>query len=937
MRRAVPDPASPDGAVRFGVRGRQSATATPAPRHLQGASFAARTTGVALLSFLFVLAAGVSVATPVAITGEQVKGGATLAEVDPVLLERVTERGSAKVLVYLRERADLRAAAHGMSRAARGRLVHQRLKDTADRSQARLKAFLTARSLDHQAFWIDNVIVVRHASRSTLDELRALPEVRALRAEPEIILIEPEAVEWTDTGVAPLDVMANLAHVGAPQVWAQGYTGQGITIGIIDSGVRYTHQAVVGQYRGNLGGGSFDHDYHWWDPYQAPIAPHDPHGHGTHVTGIVAGDDGGANQVGMAPGARWIGCAGFDINTVATTEGLLACGQFMLAPTTLTGTGADPDRRPHAVNNSWSSCSSAYNPWFEGVIEAWIAAGIVPVFGNGNAGNCGYSNPPGLNTVGNPARSGKVLGIGSTGNSNGQYATHSNWGPTDSPNPGSPLYPEHGGFPHLKPNVVAPGVLIRSAYVQGDSDSTYVSATGTSMSSPHVAGLVALMWSAAPCLVGDYAATGTIIQQTAGPVPFASGGLPAPGYDNHPNYATGWGEIDAVTAVAEAQIRCGPHGRLLGTVTSAATGAPIAGVTVDIDNPNGQPVQFRTWTDSEGRYGRVVAANEIPADDYTLNFTRDGGFGSATVEGIHVAPAGEVVVDTELDAGFLVLPEAITVQVPHGSVGSFAVELANQGTVATPVTLDLYRGFQEHFEGSFPPEGWSLAGFGSDCGWTRNDQVAPAEEPIHPGHGGRPNFAGGDGLAAIADADACGPGTQTNASLISPVVDLRGASQVQLDFLASYYHLGDSRFSVAGSHDGGATWNTHVDWNYSVHPLGPGAPTQVDLGDHVGAASLRLRFRYTGLWDWWAQIDRVRIAMDLPWAVFDPLAPDVPPHGTATPQLYVDSAPLPGPGTYRLTLDVHHHTPEQASPIQIPVHVVVTATIFTDGFEGTQP
>jgi subtilisin family serine protease len=878
-----------------------------------------------------------------AITGEEVKGSATIAEVEPALLEQLAERGQAKALVYLREEADL-APAFAMSWESRGHFVHQQLTESANRSQARLHSRLIARGASWQSFWVANVIVIQNADAAVVEELRHLHEVKAIRAEPEIILIEPETVEPADdwATAAPRAPEANLIHVGAPEVWAQGHTGQGITIGIIDSGVRYTHQALVGPYRGNLGGGSFDHNYHWWDPYQPAIAPHDANGHGTHVTGIVAGDDGGTNQIGMAPGARWIGCAGFDISGVATAEGLLACGQFMIAPTTLAGANAEPDRRPHAINNSWGNCQQQYNPWFEGVIDAWIAAGIVPVFSAGNAGNCGYDYPPGLNTIGNPGRGGKELGIGSTGTSDGQYATHSNWGPTDYPNPGGPFYPEHSGHPHLKPNVVAPGVLILSSYIQDDSDSTYAWATGTSMSAPHVAGLVALMWSAAPCLVGDYATTGTVIQQTARPVPYATGGTPAPSYDNHPNYATGWGEIAAVAAVAEAKIRCGPHGYLIGRVTSAATGAPIPGVAVLIDNPNGAPAQFHAWTDSEGRYRRTVAANQVPAGSYTLSYSRGGGFGSAIVSGVHVADAGNQVVDAQLDAGFLVLPDSIALEAEAGAISSFAIELANHGTLATSVTLDLQpTSLSEDFEGAFPPRGWSIVNAaGSDCGWARNDQVTPSEEPIDPEHGGRPNFAGGDGYVAVVDSDACGLGTVTDTALITPIIDLSYTGSAALTFLTSYYHLGDSRFRVLGSHDGGVTWQEHLQWASSVQPWGPGFEMTVDLDEHVGSEDVRLRFHYEGGWDWWAQIDQVRVAFEAPWADLEPLQLEIPASGSEASLLHIDASLLPGPGTYRLTLIVEHSTPEQASPVRIPVIVTVidgADRIFANGFEGSQP
>jgi len=208
----------------------------------------------------------------------------------------------------------------------------------------------------------------------------------------------------------------------------------------------------------------------------------------------------------------------------------------------------DPSKRPHVVNNSWGDCDTSYDGWYQGSVDSWHAAGVYPIFSNGNASNCGYSSPPGCNTVGNPGRYGNVTGVGSTGQSNGAYATHSNWGPTDNADIVNP-----NGFPSIKPQVAAPGVSIRSSL--SGSDSSYGSWAGTSMSAPHVGGLIVLMWQVAPCLIGDYAQTETIIQDSVVAIPYASGcGGEGPG--NIPNMATGWGEIDALEAVTQAAAFC---------------------------------------------------------------------------------------------------------------------------------------------------------------------------------------------------------------------------------------------------------------------------------------------------------------------------------------------------------------------------------------------
>jgi subtilisin family serine protease len=462
--------------------------------------------------------------------------------VDAEMLSQLASDETSSYLIFFYDKADLSPAYH-MDWEERGRFVLETLKSTAETSQKGVRAYLNAQNADYQAFWIDNVIAVKRSNLATFNGLLTFTEIDRLQAEPQVTLIEPENVFLAQENL--LGIETNIAHVNAPAAWDLGYNGTGITVASIDTGVRYTHQALVNQYRGNLGGGVFNHNYNWWDPPEKRNAPIDSHGHGTHTVGIMVGDDGGSNQIGMAPGADWMACRGCKNDSCASSD-LLACGQWMVAPTDLSGSNPNTDLRPHVVNNSWGNCEQSYNPWYQGVIDSWLAAGIYPVFANGNAGNCQRPSPPGLNTVGNPARYGNVTGVGSSGKSDGQYAPHSAWGPTDNLDTVNPH-----GYPTIKPQVVAPGVNIRSS-VNGN-DTSYGFMSGTSMSAPHVAGLVALMWQAAPWLQGDYATTETIMQSTANPIPYATGnGDEGPG--NVPNHATGWGEIDALAAVTNFEL-----------------------------------------------------------------------------------------------------------------------------------------------------------------------------------------------------------------------------------------------------------------------------------------------------------------------------------------------------------------------------------------------
>jgi hypothetical protein len=461
-------------------------------------------------------------------------------DVEPLLLRELDADGSTGYLIYFRDRPDL-SAAFALDWIDRGRFVVNALQEAANRSQERVRAYLDEQGVEYSAYWIDNVILVQSSTRAVFDHLLDFPEIEALLSRRHPIFYEP--VEQAAAGRGSTAVEPNLSHVGADRVWSElGITGEGIVVANIDTGVRFTHEALVSRYRGNLGTGGFEHNHPLLggsDP-----VPNDWHGHGSHTMGIILGEDGGGNQIGMAPGATWIACQAFEMSD----SELLDCGQFMAAPWDLAGANPDADLRPHIINNSWGDCLRYADHWYDGVIDSWHALGIYPVFSNGNASNCGYSTPPGCNTVGNPARAGNVTSVGSTGRDNGLYGPHSNWGPTDDPDTVNP-----GEYPNLKPQVLAPGVSIRSAH--NTADTAYAFSSGTSMSAPHVTGLIALMWSAAPCLVGDYAATESILQETAALIPYASN-CGGEGPADLPNMAAGWGEIDAYAAVDAAIAFC---------------------------------------------------------------------------------------------------------------------------------------------------------------------------------------------------------------------------------------------------------------------------------------------------------------------------------------------------------------------------------------------
>jgi subtilisin family serine protease len=442
-------------------------------------------------------------------------------QIPPGLLAEIAAGGSASYLIVLRDKADLTAAAATSDRMALGRFVYQALKAVADSSQRPLLDVIRAeaalgRVQKFRAFFSVNAIAVT-SNEATLRRLASLPQVEQVIEAP--VFSAPQPVQ----GVAQSAIQSvewNVAKVRAPEVWARGFTGQGIVVASLDTGVEYTHPALVGHYRGNLGGGAFDHNYNWWDATATcpSPAPCDDHFHGTHTTGTMVGGDGGSNQIGVAPGATWIACKALLGSGAGILFDILECGDWMLAPWDLNHQNPNPDRRPHIVNNSWGLALANY-PFLQPMVNNWRAAGIFPAFAAGNSGpDCGTAF-----AAGNYVQS---FATGATDMSDA-IAFFSGRGPSF--------------YGPIKPDVTAPGVNVRSAVLGGGYDSF----SGTSMASPHTAGLVALLWSEYPNLVRDISGTERKIRPAA-VILNSTEGCGGNGPTDHPNNTFGSGRIDAV-------------------------------------------------------------------------------------------------------------------------------------------------------------------------------------------------------------------------------------------------------------------------------------------------------------------------------------------------------------------------------------------------------
>ena len=504
--------------------------------------------------------------------------------------EATAHATEASVLILLDAQADLSqidAPLEGQATA-----VRTQLWETAQRTQAPLRAWMDRQGISYRAFYIVNALVA-DVDRIALKALARRQEVRRILSNPQVRLPLPEP--GMQLQAKATSVPWGVQRIRAPEAWALGFRGQGIVVAGQDTGYDWDHPALKSQYRG-WDGGTASHDYHWHDAIHsgggscgpdAP-APCDDHGHGTHTMGTMVGDDGAGAQIGVAPEATWIGCRNMSVG-VGTPATYAECFEFFLAPYPI-GAGpdqGDPTKAPDVINNSWTcpsyeGCDAEHTAFLRGIVEAVRAAGILVVASAGNAGS-GCSS-----IVDPPAEFDASLTVGATSSdAEDTIAGFSSRGPVGS---------------LVKPDLAAPGVNVYSSYRNG----TYGTSSGTSMAGPHVVGAAALLISADPNLRGEVAAPEHILTRTSVPrIDASCGGAPG----GVPNNVYGWGRLDVRPALE--------FGNFLAGAVRDQRNAPVKGAHVEAIHPS-----LYSWPTTSGADGLYTLSPV--SGTYTVTAAVDG-------------------------------------------------------------------------------------------------------------------------------------------------------------------------------------------------------------------------------------------------------------------------------------------------------------------------
>jgi len=390
---------------------------------------------------------------------------------------------------------------------------------------------------------------------------------------------------------------ANLDRIKVEYAWARGYMGNGTTICIIDTGIDASHVSLD-----DLDDNPNTDDpkvIGWLDLVNNKTSPYDDEGHGSHVAGIAAGTPSPSGlAIGVAPGAWLVGIKVLNENGTGTEEALLAAFQWIL----------DHKDDYHGIDVvSMSLSADIPANMTTGVLlidqmtDMLVMNGMVVTVAAGNAG-------PDSMSLGTPSSSRMAITVGNVEikGASSPVADSSSRGPTWDG--------------RVKPEVTAPGTQITS--VAANTHDKYVQHTGTSMATPHVAGLAAILRQVNPDLSPlaiKYVITNTSISTDRT-------------VTTRPDNIEGYGLIQVDRAIRGAQAIDGipeitmtidvPNQVSIGnnvTVT-VTTDQPNVSIYMSLIAPNGTIIDaVAGWTDENGEgVLSLQTFDEYEEGDYTI-------------------------------------------------------------------------------------------------------------------------------------------------------------------------------------------------------------------------------------------------------------------------------------------------------------------------------
>ncbi|MEO0097960.1 MAG: S8 family serine peptidase [candidate division WOR-3 bacterium] len=687
------------------------------------------------------------------------------------ILQKAKPDTTIPIVLHLTEEADL-SLLKGKSREEKVNY----LKAFAQKSQEPIiKKLREIGITNERSFWIANFI----AFKATPEMIKKIKDWEGVDYLVEDFVIQlPKLTKSTERDLLE-DPEWNITKIKADSCWALGYTGEGVVVGNLDTGVDVYHPAFGNRWRERNG---------WFDAVAHHQTPYDDNGHGTYTMGIICGGDGFGpfpEDIGVAPGAQFIAAKGFDRLGTGWFSIIAECLQWFA------GLGEDA---PQVISNSWGGERTATLFW--NILRNLRELEIIPVFAIGN-------NGPNPMTDLAPGNFPIVIGVGAT-DINDTVASFSSRGPAPNLPPWNQS--EYWGrldWNFIKPDLVAPGIGIRSASPGGG----YIVSRGTSAAAPHIAGAVALLLDKG---FSEYRAVySALLDSSDQPI---QGGP-------YPNNNYGWGRVNCRRAISTFQ-------PLLNDLKTIAIHMPE---TVYCESS--YPIQATV------KNVGLLTQRDVPVK---LQITGPDGYSYQGEERLSIVlgrDTARVVFNPDWLAPYYLGIVTCSVKVwtelrgderPRNDTFRRRVKVRKKEIVFPPFYAEDFDGDWGPY-GDNPPFGWRIGAGGSESPpvWNTNDW-----------HKGRKNGRWG---AMISDEIL----EVNNDTLISPVINCATANSVWLSYFNDYDD--NERYPDSGvvllSTDNGLSWHSIAkykgtdDYGYVLH----------EITDFViGKPTVRIAFLYCG-------------------------------------------------------------------------------------------
>ena len=387
------------------------------------------------------------------------------------------------------------------SKEVRREIVINELKKFAQQQQESVMSVINAETrsnnvTDVKSHWLVNSINCK-ASRDVIYTLASHPDIKHIGYNKEETMFQGEDQELREQGTESRGSVSsmtdNITHVQAEKVWDLGYTGKGVIVAVIDSGVNLDHVDL----KDHLWDGGSEYPYHGYNFVNPGQAPYDDKGHGTHCAGTICGDGTSGLATGIAPDATLM-C----LKTSSKTETSTTFDRMSSAIEFAVEHGADIISISVGgwVNDNVARAS------FRQIFDNALNLGVITSAAAGNNRQYLTTTLPAPRNINSPSdcpppwihpdqqgNGTNVSGVVSVGGVNyeNQVISISSQGPTTWQETSYADYPYNPGIGLIRPDIVAPGDGIKS--LDYETNDGYAIKSGTSMAAPCVAGVMALM------------------------------------------------------------------------------------------------------------------------------------------------------------------------------------------------------------------------------------------------------------------------------------------------------------------------------------------------------------------------------------------------------------------------------------------------------------